>query len=92
MSYRNRLRFENGYTASIVSSPISFGGNHGLFEVAVMVEDTIVYDTPITDDVIGFCTFADVARILLAIEALPPRMKTIQATPEDVRGLPTLKE
>jgi len=49
------------------------GGDRGLFEVAVIHDETIVYDTPVTKDTIGHLDFAGVAAILKDIEELPPR-------------------
>lgn len=72
-SYHQVSHFRNGYSASIVSSPNSYGGPQGLFEIAVLHNEAIVYDTPITHDVLGFLTFAQVAETLEKIAALPPR-------------------
>jgi hypothetical protein len=41
--------------------------------VAVMYNSEIVYDTPVTKDVVGYLDFADVADILKKIETLPKR-------------------
>jgi hypothetical protein len=71
--YLRVIEFENGYSASIVSHALSYGGRHGLFEVAVLHDGEIVYDTPITNDAIGWLDFAGVAGILKDIEELPPR-------------------
>lgn len=72
-SYRHKIAFPNGYTASIISHEYSYGGKEGLFEVAVIHGDEIVYDTPVTTDVEGFLTFENVADVLKQIEALPPK-------------------
>lgn len=71
--YHNVITFANGYSASIVSSAMSYGGSKGLFEIAVMFDNVIVYDTPVTSDVVGFLDFAGVAKTLKEIEALPSR-------------------
>src|SRR6056300_2055672 len=71
--YSRIVEFENGYGASIISHDSSYGGDHGLFEVAVLHDDIIVYDTPVTHDTIGWLDFAGVAAILKDIEQLPPR-------------------
>lgn len=46
------------------------GGREGLFELAVMENGRVCYDTPITDDVIGYLTVADVISILDKIRDL----------------------
>ena len=71
--YQNIVAFSNGYAASVVSNSYSYGGNKGLFEVAVMYDGEIVYDTPVTNDVIGFLDFKGVADTLVQIENLPYR-------------------
>jgi hypothetical protein len=71
---RLRLTFTNGYTASIIQGPHSYGGVEGLFEVAVMHNEQLVYDTPVTDDVIGRLHSEEVPEVLMQIAALPPRV------------------
>jgi hypothetical protein len=71
--YVRVIKFENGYGASIISRDYSYGSDRGLFEVAVIHDEIIVYDTPVTKDVIGHLDFAGVAGILKDIEELPPR-------------------
>jgi hypothetical protein len=72
--YQATYKFDNGYGASVVSSVISYGGNKGLFEVGVLDSDgELVYDTPITNDVVGWCSFAEVAEILERIKSLPKK-------------------
>ena len=63
----------NGYTASVVQHDHSYGGKDNLWEVAVMFEGNIVYDTPVTGDVIGFMTLGQVAVALVDIANLPDR-------------------
>lgn len=67
-------RFDNDYGASVVSGPYSYGGPNGPWEIAVIQfegEDwDIMYNTPITDDVLGHLTDEDVERTLAEIEAL----------------------
>tara|TARA_R110002167_G_scaffold25346_13_gene88140 strand:- start:551 stop:838 length:288 start_codon:yes stop_codon:yes gene_type:complete len=67
------VNFTNGYQASIVSHEFSYGGGDGLFEIAVMHNNQIVYDTPVTNDVLGHLDEEDVLRHLNEIHALPAR-------------------
>jgi hypothetical protein len=62
--------FNNGYGASIVKTDRSYGGKEGLYELAVLFDGLISYDTPITNDVIGFLTEDEVTELLQKIEAL----------------------
>jgi len=69
------FKFENGYGASVVSHIYSYGGVIGLWELAVIKFDDsgeweIVYDTNITDDVIGYLTWEEVEEILDKIQKL----------------------
>jgi hypothetical protein len=71
--------FPNGYGVSVVQFPGSYGGgsygaDEGLYEIAVLQgleEDwEICYDTPITDDVMGYLTIEDVETVLNQVEKL----------------------
>ena len=63
--------FANGYGASVLRSSYSFGGDRGLFELAVLKDGDICYSTPITNDVIGYLTADEVTEYLQQIEKLP---------------------
>jgi hypothetical protein len=67
--------FPNGYKASIVRGGARvFHTSGGTHEMAVLYRDQgLVYDTPITDDVLPELSAEEVAATLDAIEALPPR-------------------
>lgn len=66
------FRFDNGYGASVISNPYSYGGDSGLFELAVRDrEGALCYDTPITSDVLGYLTEEKVNETLAAIADLP---------------------
>jgi len=77
-NYRNNgiqhiYRFENShYSASVVKTPYSYGGDEGLWELAVLLDGKITYDTPITQchDVTGWLTDDEVQEILAQIDAL----------------------
>jgi hypothetical protein len=74
---RLRFLFPNGYQASVVRGPYTYGGTDGMWELAVMDHyGQILYDTPITDDVIGFLTREEVVQTLKRIEELPKREDT----------------
>jgi hypothetical protein len=70
--YHKVFEFDNGYGASVVSHSGSYGGNAGLFEIAVLDNrGHIVYDTPVTSRVAGYLDFADVVAVLDKIKQLP---------------------
>lgn len=67
-SERQRIyKFPNGYGASVVQASWAYGGH----ELAVLHNDSICYDTPITDDVIGHLTPETELEHLEAIFNLP---------------------
>jgi hypothetical protein len=65
-----RIYFDNGYGASVVRSEHTYGGSDGLYELAVLKNGNITYDTPITDDVIGYLTEEGVTEYLQKIQEL----------------------
>ena len=69
-----RYFFPNGYGVSVVQFPGSYGAEEGLYEVAILKgleEDwEICYDTPITDDVIGYQSVEDIDNLLSQVESL----------------------
>ena len=73
LGYQKFVEFDNGYSASIVSNDMSYGSDRGLFEIAILYKSNIVYDTGLTNDVIGFLDFQEVADTLKKIEQLPQR-------------------
>ena len=70
-NYKSVFKFRNGYSASVVCNPTTYGHSTGLFEVAVLDKDgRLCYDTPITDDVVGYLNFQGVADVLKYISEL----------------------
>lgn len=67
--------FPNGYGASVIRGQGTYGGEQGLYELAVLKGNKqgadLCYSTPITDDVIGHLTPRMVLSLLKKIEALP---------------------
>jgi hypothetical protein len=71
--------YPNGYGVSVVQFTTSYGcgsygAEEGLYEVAILKgleEDwEICYDTPITDDVIGYQSVEDIDNLLSQVESL----------------------
>jgi hypothetical protein len=71
--------FDNHYGISVIRGPYTQGGKEGLYELAVLYMapgneySELVYDTPVTNDVVGYLTPDDVTRLMAQVEALPPR-------------------
>lgn len=66
--------FPNGYGVSVIKHQYSYGGNRGLWEIAVLkgTEDNweMCYDTDITDDVLGYQTDQDVTDVMRRVQEL----------------------
>lgn len=70
-----KVKFENGYGASVIRGDYSYGGREGLYELAVTKtkEDgnwDLCYDSGITEDVEGYLTPEAVTILLKQIEKL----------------------
>ena len=61
-----RLEFSNGYTASVAKYA-------GEYQVAVLFNGKICYDTPVTNDVVRCGTIQEVTKVLIEVSALPKR-------------------
>jgi hypothetical protein len=65
------VQFPNGYGASIVQGQYTYGGPEGLYEIAVFGKNgEISYETPITDDVLGYLSEEAVEKTLTDIKNL----------------------
>ncbi len=67
-------KFPNGYGASVVQFFGSYGYDQGKWELGVVKWNgdnfKLTYDTPITDDVLGYLTWQDVEKHLAEIKSL----------------------
>lgn len=67
-----QIEFPNGYGASVIRGRFSYGGDQGLYELAVLnAHGDLTYDTPVTDDVEGYCSEQRITELLQQIAALP---------------------
>lgn len=68
--------YPNHYGISVIRGPYSYGGDKGLYEIAVlrmtpeMEHSELCYDTPITDNVVGHLTPEDVTEYMKQIQKL----------------------
>lgn len=66
--------FPNGFGASVIRNPYSYGGPQGLYELAVLRKRRkyweITYDTTLTNDVLGNLEVDDVVKALEDISGL----------------------
>lgn len=64
-----KFRFPNGFGASVIND--GYGRDRGLYELAVLDSSgRLTYDTPITNDVLGYLTPDEVGEALDRIAAL----------------------
>lgn len=71
-----RYQFDNGYAVSVIRGFGSYGNEQGLYELAVTThEGSLVYDTPVTDDVIGYLPPEGVTHYMAKVAALPKRIE-----------------
>jgi hypothetical protein len=65
------MTFDNQYGVSVIKTPYSYGGDSGLYELAVLDSTgRITYDTPITNDVLGYLTEDEVTHYMIEVQKL----------------------
>ena len=86
-----RHKFPNGWGVSVVKHRFSYGGDEGLYELAVLnAGDYLDYSTPVTDDVLGRLTPEAVTEAARQVAALPEGTRTTHAIADltvDIKGL-----
>lgn len=65
------VRFPNGYGASVIRGPYTYGGTEGLYELGVLHDGKLCYDSGLTSDVFGNLAPCQVTELLEQIELLP---------------------
>lgn len=65
-----KFEFDNGYGASVITGGMAYCNDEQPYELAVLKHGELCYDTPITDDVIGYLTSDEVFDLLDRIEQL----------------------
>ena len=67
---QKRYKFPNGYGASVICHMGSYGSHLGLWELAVELHGIIIYDSIITNDVLGHLTTKEVNKNLKTIKEI----------------------
>ena len=68
---QSKLSFDNGYGVSVVRTSWTYGGKEGLYELAVLdTQGNLTYDTPVTNDVIGYLSEEEVSDIMEQVQKL----------------------
>lgn len=69
-SKQAKMFFENGYGVSVLQGKMFYSNGIDTYEVAVLKEGRLCYDTPITDNVIGYVDKDRVSEIMKQIQEL----------------------
>lgn len=60
---RARLNFPNGYGISVVYGSYTYSDN-GTYEVGILKDDCLYYETPLTNNVLGYQTPEQINKII----------------------------
>ena len=64
------LEFDNGYGVSVITGYGAYGNAESPYEIAILKEGSLCYDTPITNNVIGYNTAEEVTEYMKKIQKL----------------------
>lgn len=65
--------FDNKYSISIIKHSDSYGREEDKWEIAVLHNGELCYDTPVTDDVVGWLTDEEVIEYFFKVKFLPEK-------------------
>lgn len=82
LGFQNTYKFPNAYGASLIYTPMSYGLELAVLNFEDVPEGRIVYDTPITDDVLGNLSWEEAVKALVEIKKL---QKNKESTNETVK-------
>jgi hypothetical protein len=69
MGIVSRLEFDNGWSVSVVKGQHTYGGDKGLYELAVFKDGEIHYDNDVANgDVVGYLRPEDVTDVMIKIQ------------------------
>lgn len=69
---RAYLEFNNGYGVSVINGKYAFTDNDDQYELAVLLDGNICYDSSITNDVVGRLSKEGVTDLMEAVQELKP--------------------
>lgn len=83
-----RHDFPNGYGVSVIRGFGTYGVDDGLYELGVMRNGYLCYDTPITPDVVGYLTLEEAEELADQVAALPELQNDLStdSSSSDVRS------
>ena len=62
--------FENNYGVSVIFGNCFYSNGKDTYEVAVLYDGNITYNTEITDDVLGYLSEEEVSEIMIKVQSL----------------------
>ena len=65
-----KLEFDNGYGVSVITGYGAYGSTNAPYELAVLKDGSLCYNTEITNDVIGYLTPDDVTDYMKQVQEL----------------------
>lgn len=70
-SKQAKMEFKNGYGVSVLFGSMFYSNGIDTYEVGILKDGALCYNTPITNDVIGYITADEVTDIMRKIQELP---------------------
>lgn len=64
---RAKMNFANGYGISVVKGPFTYS-DKSTYEVAILKNGSLCYDTPITNDVLEYQTLGEIDEIMKELQ------------------------
>jgi hypothetical protein len=64
------MDFPNGYGVSVIFGKMFYSNGIDTYELAVTREGNLCYDTPITDDVMGYLSAKEVTDVMAKVQTL----------------------
>lgn len=64
------MYFDNGYGVSVVCGPLFYSNGVDTYELAILHDGGIAYDTGITDDVMGYLSSSEVTDVMRKVQEL----------------------
>lgn len=65
-----RMKFPNGYGVSVIIGRMFYSNGIDTYELAIFKGENICYDTPITNDVLGYLSKEEVTEIMKKVQEL----------------------
>ena len=70
------MDFDNGYGVSVIQGPYAYTSGPGEYELAVLKDGHLCYDTPVTEDVEGHLSRDGVSELMRQVQQLGETMLT----------------